>query len=126
MDWVQFKFYLSEVSGLSQDALHVYAAVAVQFAAALTLRRPISHPLPWLCLVAILAANEAVDLFGSGGRIEQWQVLGGMKDVWNTLALPTFLLLLARYAPSLMTNRVYREAPASPPLANVLEDADNR
>jgi hypothetical protein len=116
MDWVQFKDYLSQVTDLSQDALHIYAAVLVQFAAALLLRRSLAHPLPWLCLLAVLVVNEAVDLREPGKPIEEWQVLGGLRDVWNTLLLPTALMLLARFAPRLMTDRAAAvAAPACPP-----------
>lgn len=105
MDWTQFKDYLSQVTELHQDALHIYAAVLVQFAAAALLRRPVAHPLPWLCVLAILAANEAMDLAQPGRPIESWQVVGGLRDLLNTMALPTLLLLIARYAPRLMTRR---------------------
>ncbi len=124
---MQFKIYLSEISGLSQDALHIYLALGMQLAAALALRRPISHPLPWLCVLAVLVANEAADLFAERGRLREWQVLGGLRDLWNTMALPTMLLLLARYAPSLMSRPVYSGAPTRRgPLATTLEDAENR
>lgn len=102
MSWTEFKIYLSQVTALSQDALHIYAAVAVQLAAALLLRRSLAHPLPWLVLVAALLANEVADLREPGRPIEEWQVLGSIKDSWNTLLLPTLLMLLARYAPRLV------------------------
>lgn len=112
MDWVQFKDYLSQVTGLGEDALHIYAAVLIQLAAALLLRRPFAHPLPWLCLVAVLAVNEAIDLAEPGEPIEEWQVLGGLRDLWNTLLLPTALMLLARFAPAVMTGRAAAPAGA--------------
>jgi hypothetical protein len=110
MDWVQFKDYLSQVTDLSQDALHIYAALLVQLAAAAVLRRSIAHPLPWLCVLVVLVVNEAIDLAEPGKPIEEWQVLGGVQDLWNTLLLPTVLMLLARYAPGLMTARAAASA----------------
>lgn len=117
MDWVQFKDYLSQISGLSEDALHVYVAVLIQLAAVLLLRRSFAHPLPWLCLVAVLAVNEAIDLAEPGEPIEEWQVLGGLRDLWNTLLLPTGLMLLARFAPAVMTGRAVAPARAGDPPA---------
>ena len=117
MDWVQFKDYLSQVTDLSQDALHIYAAVLIQFAAALLLRRSLAHPLPWLCLLAVLVVNEAVDLREPDRPIEEWQVVGGLRDVWNTLLLPTVLMLLARFAPRLMTGRAAAAAAEGQPPA---------
>ena len=112
MDWVQFKDYLSQVSALSEDALHIYVAVLIQLAAAWLLRRSLADPLPWLCLVALLAVNEAIDLTEPGKPIEEWQVLGGLRDLWNTLLLPTALMLLARFAPAVMTGRAAAPARA--------------
>lgn len=105
MTWVDFKLYLSEILGLTQDALHVYVAVLLQLGAALVLRRSLASPLPWLIVLASLLLNEWVDLRGSGDPIERWQVLGGLKDIWNTMALPILLWLIARFSPSLLTGR---------------------
>lgn len=115
MDWVQFKDYLSELTELSQDALHIYAAVLIQAGSAPLLRRSLAHPLPWLCLIAVLVINEAIDLAEPGKPIEEWQVIGGLRDVWNTLLLPTALMLLARFAPALMTGRAAAAGTAGPP-----------
>ena len=108
MHWVQFKHYLSEITGLHQDALHIYAALLIQVTAAICLRRSLASIVPWLSVLAILIANESVDLLEPGKPIEQWQVLGGLRDLWNTLALPTVLWLLARHAPSLIADRPER------------------
>src|SRR5690606_26627609 len=105
MDWVQFKDYLSQVTDLSQDALHIYAAILIQISAAFVSRRSLAHPLPWLCVAVVLAVNEGLDLAQPGKRIEEWQVLGGLQDLWNTLLLPTVLLLVARHAPQFITGR---------------------
>ena len=123
MDWARLKIYLSELVGLDQDALHIYVAVLIQFAAALLLRRSIAHPLPWVCLLILLLVNEALDLFLPGGAIRSWQILGGIEDFWNTMALPTALLLLARYAPSLMTAAGSAKLPGhAGSIANELKD----
>jgi hypothetical protein len=113
MDWVQFKDYLSQVTDLSQDALHIYAAMLVQFTAAALLRRSIAHPLPWFCVIVVLAVNEAIDLAGPGTPIEEWQVLGGLQDFWNTLLLPTALMLIARFAPQLITGQAVEVPPGA-------------
>ena len=115
MDWVEFKDYLSQVTELSEDALHIYVAILVQFVAAFLLRRPIAHPLPWLCVLAFLLVNEALDLRQPGRPVEEWQILGSIQDLWNTMALPTVLLLLARYAPALLTGRRLAAAPVRSP-----------
>lgn len=103
MTWFEFKDYLAQVTDLSEDALHIYAALLVQITVAIAIRRSLAHPVPWLCVVAVLAVNEGLDLAEPGKPIEEWQVLGGLQDVWNTLLLPTALLCLARFVPGLLT-----------------------
>jgi hypothetical protein len=102
MQWLQFKDFLSDWTGLSEDALHIYAAVLVQLAAAAALRSSLARALPWLCVLAVLVGNEALDLYLPGQPIERWQIDGGIRDLWNTLLMPTILLLTARFFPRLM------------------------
>jgi hypothetical protein len=103
MSWSEFKDYLTLVTDLDQDALHIYGAILLQIVAAALMRRSIASPFPWLFVLVVLVFNEWADLREPGKPIEEWQVVGGLKDLWNTMALPTLLLLLARYAPRLMT-----------------------
>ncbi|MFL6861828.1 MAG: hypothetical protein ACJ8DZ_02395 [Allosphingosinicella sp.] len=103
MDWHEIKAWLEHASGLDMDALHVHAGVALQLLFALILRRPLSSPWPWLGVAAAEAANEYYDL-----AYETWPERGiqfaeGARDYWNTLLIPTLLLLLCRYAPRLFT-----------------------
>jgi hypothetical protein len=102
MGWYDVKTWLEATSGLDMDALHVHAGVLCQLAAALLLRRPLSSVWPWLVVLVAVAANEAYDM-----QLEVWpnrddQVLESIKDAWNTLLLPTLLLLVARFAPWLV------------------------
>jgi hypothetical protein len=101
MDWHEVKQWISGTSGLDMDSLHVHVGVLAQVAAAFLLRRRLSSIWPWLTVAAAVLANEAYDY-----QYEIWptrweQVLEGVKDVWNTLLLPTMLLLLTRFTPGL-------------------------
>jgi hypothetical protein len=105
MDWHFLKLWLEQWSGLDMDSLHVHAGVLLQIAAALLLRRPLRSPTPWLVVLAAIVANEMYDY-----RYETWpdrdmQMAGGIRDAWNTMLLPTIILLLARYRPTLFTGR---------------------
>jgi hypothetical protein len=109
MDWHQLKDLIEQASGLDMDSLHVYAGVLGQMAVALLLRRPLRSPIPWLLVLAAVAANEVYDY-----RYEVWpnrddQLAGGIRDAWNTMLLPTLILLGARFHPRLFTG-----APARP------------
>jgi hypothetical protein len=114
MNWIEFKDYLSQISDLDQDALHVYAAVLIQLAAAALFRRSLASIIPWLAVWAVLIVNEALDLWLPREEIGQWQVAGGIQDSWNTMALPTLLWLLAYHAPGLLVGRGGAAPAASP------------
>lgn len=103
MDWHEIKQTAEQLSGLDMDSLHVHAGVLGQIAAALILRRPLRSVIPWLLVLAAALANEAYDF-----RYEIWedrsaQLDGGIRDIWNTMLLPSLLLLLARFYPRLFT-----------------------
>jgi hypothetical protein len=101
MDWHQLKEWLSGASGLDMDSLHVHAGVLCQIGLAVLLRRRLSSVLPWLAVAAVVLANEAYD-FSYEEWPNRWQQLGeSVRDVWNTLLLPSVILLLARYRPGL-------------------------
>ncbi len=102
MQWIEFKDLLAAFTGLSEDALHIYAAMLVQAVAALLLRRRLRDWTPLLVVALVLLANETNDILSPGHPIEQWQIDGGVRDLWNTMLLPTVLFLLARYAPRLL------------------------
>jgi hypothetical protein len=102
MAWIEFKMRLVEVTSLSQDALHIYAAILIQLAGAIAMRRSLASPLPWLAVLSILLVNEAVDIWLPQERLGEWQILAGLRDLWNTMILPTFLMILARFVPSIL------------------------
>jgi hypothetical protein len=102
MDWHYTKVWLEQASGLNMDALHVHAGIALQILFALILRRPLSSPWPWLGVAAAEAANEYYDLAYEVWPDRAIQVAEGVRDLWNTLLIPTLLLLLSRYAPRLV------------------------
>jgi hypothetical protein len=97
MDWYGVKEFLEHWSGLDMDSLHVHAGVLGQLAAALVLRRSVRSVIPWMLVLAAAIANEAYDF-----QYEIWpdrsaQLDGGIRDIWNTMLLPTLLLAVARF-----------------------------
>jgi hypothetical protein len=100
MDWYQIKLLLLAETGLSRDALHILFGVAAQLLLAAVLRRPLSSPLPWLGVLIAEAANEYHDLTGDSFTHKKiWP--DSLVDFLVTMAIPTALLLLSRYAPSM-------------------------
>jgi hypothetical protein len=105
MSWYEVKQWLEAASGLNMDALHVHAGILCQLAAALVLRRPLRSVWPWLAVAVAVIANEIYDL-----QLDLWpnwddQLREGFKDLWNTLLIPTLVLLISRFAPWLMTGQ---------------------
>jgi hypothetical protein len=107
VDWHRLKIWMEKGSGLDMDALHVHAGVLGLILVALLLRRPLSSLWPWLVMFAAALANEAYDL-----HYDVWppddrgrQIGEGVRDLWNTMLLPTVILLVARYWPKLITGR---------------------
>ena len=105
MDWHGFKEWLEAASGLDMDALHVHAGMVCQLIVALVLRRSLRSPLPWLVVLGAVLINEYYDLSYEywPNRGDQWAE--SIKDGWNTMLLPTAMLLLARFVPNLLTGR---------------------
>ena len=101
MNWIEFKFGIERVVGLDKDALHIYAALLIQMATALLLRRSLAAKLPWLAVLAAVLINEWLDL-----HVEVWpdhwqQYRASIHDVLNTMILPTVLVVLVRQLPQL-------------------------
>jgi hypothetical protein len=97
MEWILFKAQLSELT-VSKDALHIYAAFLIQ-----VFRVSFSSVMPWIAVLVAATANEVLDLvLEDEATIQQWQIDGSIHDMINTMLLPTLLLLLARYFPSII------------------------
>jgi len=115
-DWHGVKVWLETAVGLNMDALHVYFGLAILVGAAVILRKPLRSPLPWLVLFALELANEYYDW-----TYEIWppserarQAAEGIRDIWNTMALPTLLLIASRWFPGLFTGWKRRGSAADP------------
>jgi hypothetical protein len=105
IDWYQAKTFIEHAISFSHDALHVLVGVVVQLVIAALLRRSLRSIWPWLIVLALELGNEWVDL-----AIERWPVPAeqygeGMKDILLTMALPTLLLLVARFRPRWLVSR---------------------
>ena len=114
MDWFQVKQSLVLFTGLDMDALHVHVGILAQVGIALMMRRSLASPWPWLIVLAAALTNEYYDL-----TYEIWppddrerQYLESVRDVWNTMLMPTLLLLLCRFAPRLFVRPQPAEEPA--------------
>ena len=102
VDWVEFKLFVSHASNISNDAMHVFIGVFVQLVLAGVFRSSLARIWPWAAVLGIELVNEWSDL-----HAEKWSSPGmqwgeGAKDLVLTMALPTILLVLARWKPGLL------------------------
>ena len=105
MNWYDVKEAVELFTGLDNDALHVHAGVLGQLFTALVLRRSLRSPWPWLAVLAAAVANEAFDLNYEVWSDREMQYDRSIGDIWNTMLLPTLLLVLARVMPGLLVRR---------------------
>jgi cell shape-determining protein MreD len=98
-------------TGLERDALHIYAAIIIQLGSAALLRRTLASLWPWLFVLAFALTNEWLDMHRDD-LVEDWEKAAALHDLWNTMLLPTLLLLVVRFAPRL-TSRA--GSPPPPP-----------
>ncbi|MFT3776690.1 MAG: hypothetical protein QM772_00190 [Ottowia sp.] len=83
-------------TGLSKDALHVYAGLAVLLLTAVALRKPLRSAIPWLAAAAVAAAAEGLDMRDDMASLGYRRWAASLHDVLNTLFWPTVLLVMAR------------------------------
>jgi len=107
MMWFEIKNWLELSTGLDRDSLHIYAGVGVQLAVALCLRCSIANILPWLFVAVAACANEYHDYGFAPDTPEGRSVYmdEAIRDIWNTLLLPSLLLLIARFWPNWLTKK---------------------
>lgn len=108
MQWFEFKNWLELSTGLDRDSLHIYAGVGVQLAVSFVIRRSLASPIPWLFVAAVALANEYYDhafvpvtLYGHQEIFDET-----VRDIWNTLLLPSVLLLIAKFRPIWLTGKL--------------------
>ncbi|WP_298466812.1 hypothetical protein [uncultured Erythrobacter sp.] len=93
----ELKTLIVEHVGLAKDALHVYVALIVFLVVCRLVRWPASSWKPWLVVLAVAVLGEVLDLrhtlsMGYTVRLDyHW------TDLWNTMLVPTVLVLVARY-----------------------------
>ncbi|MEP3226016.1 MAG: hypothetical protein ABJO01_08575 [Parasphingorhabdus sp.] len=107
MEWLDVKIWLESETGLDRDALHIYGALFIQFLLAAFFRRSIGSIWPWFAVLLAAIANEYLDYQRVGeteASIALFQA-EGLRDMWNTMVIPTALMIIARYWPNWMVGK---------------------
>lgn len=102
-EWIGWKLWLSNWTGVSHPILHAYFGLLLQILAAAFARRGLASAWPWLFVFVLEIGNELLDwskalTYGSAGEA---LIIETMWDIVFTMALPTVLLILARLFPGL-------------------------
>lgn len=91
------KTELSEVLGITKDALHIHIGLAIFLGVAFIFRRPLTSWIPWLALLAFELVNELMDIFHLHNGAIGFEIGDSVKDVLNTMFWPTIVLFAARW-----------------------------
>jgi hypothetical protein len=92
-----FKTQLSDLLGISKDALHIHLGLATYLIVLVVFRRQLTSPVPWLALLAFEIVNEFLDIFHVHEGVMGLDLSGSLKDVLNTMFWPTVVLVAARW-----------------------------
>ncbi len=95
--FTQLKLWLVENTSLAKDALHIYVALAVYLGSCLLLRWRAASLKPWALVLAITMLGELWDAQTSQANGHRPIPEAHWKDVWNTMMVPTILLIVARF-----------------------------
>lgn len=108
LKWYEFKLFLGHAAGIDMATFHVLVGVPLQFIIALVLGIPVTRWIPWLAVLALEIINEWSDL-----QVEKWPDAGiqygnGLNDILLTMLLPTLILVVGRFRPSLLIEQADR------------------
>lgn len=90
------KIFLVSHTGLAKDALHIYVSLAIFLGSCLIFKWKTRQWQPWCLVLAAALAGEAWDLLSTVSRNGPPQWDESWKDLWNTILVPTMLLVLSR------------------------------
>ena len=108
------KTELSDLLGISKDALHIHLGIAIFLIAALVFRRSLANWIPWLVLLAFELVNEFIDIFHLHEGTVSFELEGSLKDILNTMFWPTIVLIIARRLTSASKSAHLHDSPTIP------------
>jgi hypothetical protein len=91
------KSAIVSATGLSRDALHIYAGLTAQLVSAAIWRRPLGSIAPWLVVLFLALIVELMDMGNDIVTLGYWRWAGSLNDLFNTVFWPTVLLLYFRF-----------------------------
>ncbi len=96
-DYQAAKLWAMAATGLDKDALHIHVALILFFTAAIVGRWPLRSWRPWLVVLIACILGELLDMHANLVDAGRWHWRASRHDLFNTMAWPTILTLLARF-----------------------------
>lgn len=91
------KLLILQLTGLSRDALHVYAGMLVFLLTAAVIRKRLRSLVPLAAVFLVAAGMEALDARDDLHAFGYWRTGGSLHDIINTVFWPTVVFLLVRH-----------------------------
>jgi hypothetical protein len=91
------KLVIIQLTGLSRDALHIYAGMLIFLLAAAVMRKRPKSIVPLLTVFFIAAGVEALDARDDLHTLGHWRIAASVHDVINTAFWPTIVFLISRF-----------------------------
>lgn len=89
---------LADWLGITKDALHIHIGLAIFVGLLVLLKRSPASLVPWLGVLGFELVNELMDIFHWHAGSFSFEVGDSLKDIANTMAWPTIVLVCFRVA----------------------------
>lgn len=110
----EIKTQIGHITGLSDTVLHMCIGLAILIAAVSYLKKPFQLIVPWLIVLSIAVTGEFIDMQGDFIRLGYWRWDESLRDVTNTIFLPTVILFFIRFAVFPLSQYLFqKQEPAS-------------
>jgi hypothetical protein len=96
-DFQRTKMFLIDHTGLATDALHIYVALILFIGSCLLFGWKAWQWKPWLLVLMAAIAGEVWDIRNIIPENDPVRPWSNWQDIWNTMLLPTALLLCSRF-----------------------------
>jgi len=95
----QHKLQVSELTGLSRDAVHSYVGLLIFFWAVALLRKGRVESTALVPVFVVAAGMDVMDLYGNYITMDAMYWGYRMRDLTNTVFWPLVIVLLVRFKP---------------------------
>ena len=99
------KLVIIQLTGLSRDALHIYAGMFVFLLTAAFMRKSPRSIVPLLTVFFIAVGMEALDARYDLHTFGHWRIGESLHDIINTAFWPTIVFLIARFTKLFANNQ---------------------